>query len=259
MPEVVAALKATGCNESLVADIEKSMRGEGSRQANEPRTDADRAAVWLASELAAIIPTKDLLKATKSSGAMVAYFKRLIGERQARGEPVSKTDWNNELSSWGDEDFIHIFHERPDLANRLRKMLAEPVSVPKQSEPSGYAYRYRYGAGGTVLRFNSGEEVHGARPVEAVPFWFAPQPPQIPEGYRLQPISEFDAMMNTRMIPEGYKLVPKYTMEFVLRAMARNYKKDHSWDHLDIEACEKAADEIRLLRAMLEAAPEENK
>lgn len=42
-------------------------------------------------------------------------------------EPVSKTDWNNELSSWGDEDFIHIFHERPDLANRLRKMLAEPV------------------------------------------------------------------------------------------------------------------------------------
>lgn len=42
-------------------------------------------------------------------------------------EPVSKTDWNNELSSWSDEDFIRIFHERPDLANRLRKMLAEPV------------------------------------------------------------------------------------------------------------------------------------
>lgn len=49
-------------------------------------------------------------------------------------EPVSKTDWSNELSSWSDEDFIRIFHERPDLANRLRKMLAEPVKVPREDE-----------------------------------------------------------------------------------------------------------------------------
>ena len=42
---------------------------------------------------------------------------------------MSKTDWNNELSSWSDEDFISIFYERPDLANRLRKMLAEQVQV----------------------------------------------------------------------------------------------------------------------------------
>lgn len=48
-------------------------------------------------------------------------------------EPVRKTDWNNELSSWSDEDFIHIFHERPDLANRLRKMLAEPVKVDAEA------------------------------------------------------------------------------------------------------------------------------
>lgn len=60
----------------------------------------------------------------------------------------------------------------------------------------------------------------------------------------------------TPQTPEGYKLVPKYTIEFVLRAMARNYSEGHSWDHLDIEACEKAADEIRHLRAMLEAAPD---
>lgn len=40
MPEVIAALKATGCNESLVADIEKSMRGEYDRQARgEPVAD----------------------------------------------------------------------------------------------------------------------------------------------------------------------------------------------------------------------------
>lgn len=49
-------------------------------------------------------------------------------------EPVRKTDWNNELSSWSDEDFIRIFHERPDLANRLRKMLTEPVKVPSEAK-----------------------------------------------------------------------------------------------------------------------------
>ena len=40
------------------------------------------------------------------------------------------------------------------------------------------------------------------------PLYTTPQTQQIPEGYRLQPLSEFDAMMNTRTIPEGYKLVP---------------------------------------------------
>lgn len=49
-------------------------------------------------------------------------------------EPVNKTDWSAELSSWSDEDFIQIFHERPDLAKRLRKMLAEPVKVPSEAK-----------------------------------------------------------------------------------------------------------------------------
>jgi len=40
---------------------------------------------------------------------------------------VSKTDWSSELSSWSDEEFIRIFHERPDLADRLRKILTKPV------------------------------------------------------------------------------------------------------------------------------------
>lgn len=48
---------------------------------------------------------------------------------QCWGEPVSKTNWNTELSSWSDDDFVLVFHERPDLADRLRKILSEPVSV----------------------------------------------------------------------------------------------------------------------------------
>lgn len=31
--------------------------------------------------------------------------------------------------------------------------------------------------------------------------------PSVPEGYRLQPLSEFDAMLNTRTIPTGYRIV----------------------------------------------------
>lgn len=42
----------------------------------------------------------------------------------------------------------------------------------------------------------------------------------------------------------------------VLRAMARNYTAGkHTWDALDAEACEQAAEEIRHLRAALESAP----
>ena len=41
------------------------------------------------------------------------------------------------------------------------------------------------------------------------------------------------------------------TQEYVLRAMAKNYSGGHSWDHLDSEACTRAADEIADLRARL--------
>lgn len=50
-------------------------------------------------------------------------------------EPGGKTDWNAELASWSDEDFIRIFHEHPDLANRLRKILAEPVKRKRLYAP----------------------------------------------------------------------------------------------------------------------------
>lgn len=42
------------------------------------------------------------------------------------------------------------------------------------------------------------------------------------------------------------------TQEYTLRAMAKNYAGGHSWDHLDGEACAKAADEIKQLRAEIQ-------
>jgi len=49
------------------------------------------------------------------------------------------------------------------------------LSPQTEPEPSGYAYRYHDFTGtGTMLRFNGGGEVNGARPIEAVPYWFAP-------------------------------------------------------------------------------------
>jgi hypothetical protein len=46
--------------------------------------------------------------------------------------------------------------------------------APEPPSPSGYAYRYRSPFGGTDIRFNGGQEVNGGRPIEAVPYWFAP-------------------------------------------------------------------------------------
>lgn len=42
------------------------------------------------------------------------------------------------------------------------------------------------------------------------------------------------------------------TQQYILRAMAKNYAGGHSWDHLDGEACMKAAEEIARLRDALE-------
>lgn len=45
--------------------------------------------------------------------------------------------------------------------------------------------------------------------------------PVVPEGYRLQPLSEFDAMLNTRTVPDGWKLVPVVPTEEMLIASMR--------------------------------------
>jgi hypothetical protein len=63
---------------------------------------------------------------------------------------------------------------------------AEPEGEPLL--PNGYAYRYRSPFGGTCIRFNGGEQVNGGRPIEAVPYWFAP--PSVPA---IQPAPETPA------------------------------------------------------------------
>lgn len=50
------------------------------------------------------------------------------------------------------------------------------IDRQKRTEPSGHAYRYSDHEGGTVIRFNDGTEVNGSRPIESVPYWFAPPP-----------------------------------------------------------------------------------
>lgn len=86
----------------------------------------------------------------------------------------------------------------------------------------------------------------------------ATQPQQIPEGYRLQPISEFDATMDTRTIPEGYKLVPieptsKQVCLMALEIQGANEKGVFRTD--DSRWPESVAKAEAAYKAMLEAAP----
>jgi hypothetical protein len=62
------------------------------------------------------------------------------------------------------------------LANGKRSQPGRAATQPalEPPSPSGYAYRYRSPFGGTCIRFNGGEEVNGGRPIEPVPYWFAP-------------------------------------------------------------------------------------
>jgi hypothetical protein len=64
-------------------------------------------------------------------------------------------------------------------AEKLERMLsaAPAASVRK---PDGYAYRYPWGHDGTVIRHNNGEEVNGAKPIEAIPYYYgAPAAPGV--------------------------------------------------------------------------------
>jgi hypothetical protein len=42
------------------------------------------------------------------------------------------------------------------------------VSIPNAA-PYTYAYRYPWWSGGSVIRFNNGQEVNGSKPIEAIP------------------------------------------------------------------------------------------
>lgn len=65
---------------------------------------------------------------------------------------------------------------------RAEAALGDLLAAIDAQVPSGFAYRYRDAlAGGTVIRFNSGHEVNGSRPIEAVPYWLgAPPAPVAP-------------------------------------------------------------------------------
>ena len=69
-----------------------------------------------------------------------------------------------------------------DIVEVASAVLAARAALKTEPEgstnPSGYAYRYHDYTGGTYIKFNGGGEVNGSRPIEAVPYWFAP--PSVP-------------------------------------------------------------------------------
>lgn len=86
-----------------------------------------------------------------------------------QAEPVKKKDWNVELSSWSDEDLAQVFLERPDLADRLRKVLDEPgAQCTNETERNAARYlwlRERI----SVWRTNDGKGPVSWFPVTKVP------------------------------------------------------------------------------------------
>lgn len=68
-----------------------------------------------------------------------------------------------------------------ELCGAAAKALSSnPTNQPAAAQeavrkPDGYHYRYPtlYGTG-TCIRQNNGEEVNGSKPIEAVPYWYAP-------------------------------------------------------------------------------------
>lgn len=125
---------------------------------------------------------------------------------------------------------------------RMIEILAETIEADRQARGEPFAWATHHDE---PMLFPTLKEASAycEDDEEPIPLFTPPQPRQIPEGYRLQPISEFDAMMDTRTIPEGYKLVPvEPTIEMCDAALAVQ------------GICTKGV--YHVYRAMLEAAPE---
>lgn len=61
-----------------------------------------------------------------------------------------------------------------DLRRANEALAAHTAARAQPAKPDGYAYRYADG----FLRFNQGAPVNCGKPIEAIPFYFAPQPAQ---------------------------------------------------------------------------------
>jgi hypothetical protein len=100
-------------------------------------------------------------------------------------------DGNN---SMGAAALAEAILERYPLAFLVDPPATQPALEPPS--PSGYAYRYRSPFGGTCIRFNGGEEVNGGRPIEPVPYWFAPpSAPATPPAPKLGEVGELVEML----------------------------------------------------------------
>jgi hypothetical protein len=168
-----------------------------------------------------IVPSVEPVDYPEVAQALMDYARTAIeADRQVRGEPFAWAAY--------DAATAELVFSDDDMSDSIAWFPLYTTPQPQQqTEPSGYAYRYRDYAGGTVLRFNSGEEVNGARPIEALPFWFEPQPQQIPEGYKLVPIEP-----TLEMIVEAAKAASQY-----------------------MDECGRSSPTV-IYKAMLEAAPE---
>jgi len=112
-------------------------------------------------------------------------------------DPMATPDFRAlcaELNDWIERASDLHNCEAHDLMARARAAReADPEGEPPS--PSGYAYRYRSPFGGTYIRFNGGEEVNGGRPIEAVPYWFAPPSapatPPAPEPGEVEDVAQW--------------------------------------------------------------------
>jgi hypothetical protein len=104
---------------------------------------------------------------------------------------IRRVDGNN---SMGAAALAEAILERYPLAFLVDPPATQPALEPPS--PSGYAYRYRSPFGGTCIRFNGGEEVNGGRPIEPVPYWFAPpSAPATPPAPKLGEVGELVEML----------------------------------------------------------------
>lgn len=127
--------------------------------------------------------------------AVIDFLAEIDCAHESRAQPAS---WPVELQAVGFNDAAAVIGYMDDIDAEVARITGDegedsslqvlrrmPDYQPAQpAKPDGYAYRYADG----FLRFNQGAPVNGGKPIEAIPFYFAPPPAQPASVAGWQPI-----------------------------------------------------------------------
>ena len=134
-------------------------------------------------------------------------------------EDIHPDNYTKMCEAW---NFLNDNAAPPEVVRELARIALASL----EAEAYGYVHKAAYEQAGSC-GLSSDHEAYRDSPTHIAVYTVPPAPVSVPDGYRLQPISEYDAMCaamlqgadgNSPVIPDGWVLVPAEPTEAMMNA-----------------------------------------